>query len=597
MKKHHINTRLILVFISAITFLTACNPAGNQQSETKWMAEEIKSPELKTAVTELRSKIHNTYSGNSDSAIIYSRQLIDLFHKAEMPYNEFNEYLKLCELYNSRKHDDINALKCYAEALKIMIKNNGRENDRPYFYIDMGNMLYNNGLYSHANKTYLKAIDIAEVRKDSFAIAVGLNNLALIYRNQGKYDSAITYFRTSLRIRRDMKPQLHAQSYMYLAKVFSEANKPDSVLYYIKLSRDAVKKQLLLPDSSTSKTIIRDLQINDASLMANYYLKKNNLPAAIQSYNQVLETTQSAQDWIAATSASYSIADIYRLLSDNKQATHYAENAFKLSQKTKDYSYALKTASLLSQLYKQDANDEKQNFYLKQTVIYTDSLQREENSADTHAADLLLIATHIDETLSNYQQKLSSTRKVIKLQTVGLTTLSMALIGLMIFLYYARKKRQLLKEEYNKEINAVKEEKSKYESAKMQSDTNMANNIDLLEPLLISAMRINKVYTRQNLSLADLADILDTNTSYLSNLINKQFKSNFNDYINSYRIAEACEIFKSNDAHKLSIDQVADMVGFSSRRTFYLAFKKFTGLTPALYQNNLKNGQNNLPTD
>ena len=81
--------------------------------------------------------------------------------------------------------------------------------------------------------------------------------------------------------------------------------------------------------------------------------------------------------------------------------------------------------------------------------------------------------------------------------------------------------------------------------------------------------------------------MLDTNVNYLSQYINNQLQTNFNDYINSYRVKEACRIFKNDTIMKFTVDQVADMVGFSSRSTFYTTFKKFTGITPAFFQKNV----------
>lgn len=575
----------LLAFL--VLFFSACSSSNEHGYNKKWVAEEIKSPELKANINRLTSKMHTYYAINVDSSIYYSRQLIALYRNAGMPHNEFDEYIGLCEKYNSRKHDDINALNCYAEALKIMIKNNGVENDRPYIYIDMGNMLFNNGLYSQAITSYKKSINISQSQKDNFAVSVGFNNLGIVYRNQLKYDSAIFYFRTALQKRRNMQPQLYAQSYMYMARVFLLSNKLDSMLYYIKLARQSVNKQQLLNDSLTSKTIIRDVQIIDATLMAAYFQKTQNLKQALASYSKVLEITQMSHEWVTAISTAYSIAEIYDIQSNDKQAIRYAEITYNLAVKSSNYSYALKASSMLSMLYKRKYNEDKQNYYLKRIVIYTDSIHGKENAANTHTANLLLIATSVEEALNEYSKRLTSNNQVAMFQPVEFSVLLFILIGLMILLFTLRKRKQL-KGEHRKLLLSILDEKANVESLKSQSKRNLANAIDLLEPLLVSLMVKDKVFKNQNLTLSSLADMLDTNTSYLSNLINTQFKTNFNDYINSFRITEACEILKSPEANKLSIEQITDLVGFTSRRTFYLAFKKFTGVTPALYQKNFK---------
>jgi YesN/AraC family two-component response regulator len=100
-------------------------------------------------------------------------------------------------------------------------------------------------------------------------------------------------------------------------------------------------------------------------------------------------------------------------------------------------------------------------------------------------------------------------------------------------------------------------------------------------------MNNQKPYINPGLTLVELASMLGTNTAYLSQCINQTMKCNFHDYINSLRIKQACRIFQSETVRNLSIDQVADQVGFTSRSTFYFAFKKFTGITPAFYQKNV----------
>ncbi|MEI6853027.1 MAG: helix-turn-helix domain-containing protein, partial [Bacteroidota bacterium] len=80
------------------------------------------------------------------------------------------------------------------------------------------------------------------------------------------------------------------------------------------------------------------------------------------------------------------------------------------------------------------------------------------------------------------------------------------------------------------------------------------------------------------------AEVLQTNATYLSQVINQQYECNFNDYINQLRVNEAVLILKNDLDKKKTIDMISDMAGFSSKTTFYAAFKKFTGITPSFFQ-------------
>lgn len=97
-------------------------------------------------------------------------------------------------------------------------------------------------------------------------------------------------------------------------------------------------------------------------------------------------------------------------------------------------------------------------------------------------------------------------------------------------------------------------------------------------------MVVDRIYFDKDLSLVDLARKLDTNSSYLSSFINKNYKCNFTTYINLFRLREACVLLLSEEAEKLSIEQIADRVGFSSRTAFYVSFKKELKCSPARFR-------------
>jgi YesN/AraC family two-component response regulator len=105
---------------------------------------------------------------------------------------------------------------------------------------------------------------------------------------------------------------------------------------------------------------------------------------------------------------------------------------------------------------------------------------------------------------------------------------------------------------------------------------------NLLKQRLHEIMSNESLYKTSGLTLSYLAEKLETNKTYLSQAINREY-GNFNEYLNRYRIIEACRLIQNGLDPKFSIDHIYLKVGFSSRTTFYKAFKKFTGVSPSQF--------------
>lgn len=92
-----------------------------------------------------------------------------------------------------------------------------------------------------------------------------------------------------------------------------------------------------------------------------------------------------------------------------------------------------------------------------------------------------------------------------------------------------------------------------------------------------------KIYLRSRLSLEDLAEELKLPVRYVSHLINKYYQTNFNAYVNVYRIKEVRrKLGDPKEKHKTLL-AIALECGFNSKSTFNQVFKQQTGETPSGY--------------
>jgi len=101
---------------------------------------------------------------------------------------------------------------------------------------------------------------------------------------------------------------------------------------------------------------------------------------------------------------------------------------------------------------------------------------------------------------------------------------------------------------------------------------------------LADLMNANQLYLEPDLSLPQLAERMECSVNHLSQAINAGFGVSFYDYVNGYRVRQAADILCCGDTASNGILDVALAVGFNSTSTFYAAFKKITGQTPAQYR-------------
>jgi len=96
------------------------------------------------------------------------------------------------------------------------------------------------------------------------------------------------------------------------------------------------------------------------------------------------------------------------------------------------------------------------------------------------------------------------------------------------------------------------------------------------------------IYTDSTLNREKVAEKLGISPGYVSLIVNTITEDNFANYINKYRVEAVKEMISNSEYENYNLLAMGLESGFTSKTTFYKAFKKLTGQTPNEYKNNLK---------
>jgi AraC-like DNA-binding protein len=121
----------------------------------------------------------------------------------------------------------------------------------------------------------------------------------------------------------------------------------------------------------------------------------------------------------------------------------------------------------------------------------------------------------------------------------------------------------------------------KYAKSGMSPET-AQRYLEKLENLI----QTQKPYLVSDLTLPQLANMLDISPHNLSEILNTHRQTNFFDFINHYRMEVVKKKLSDPKTQHLNILAIAFDAGFNSKTSFNTFFKNHTGQTPSQYRHN-----------
>jgi len=106
---------------------------------------------------------------------------------------------------------------------------------------------------------------------------------------------------------------------------------------------------------------------------------------------------------------------------------------------------------------------------------------------------------------------------------------------------------------------------------------------------LLTFMNTEKPYLTPEITLLELSKQVSIPHRALSEIINNSLNQNFYDFINSYRIKESQRLFEKQENKNKTVLEILYAVGYNSKSSFNVAFKKYAGMTPSQFKKLHKN--------
>jgi ligand-binding sensor domain-containing protein/AraC-like DNA-binding protein len=193
--------------------------------------------------------------------------------------------------------------------------------------------------------------------------------------------------------------------------------------------------------------------------------------------------------------------------------------------------------------------------------------------------------------VSNNHLKWNETPKVIRIQVKrNWEQYSWLFYGLLLLLtvfvlyfVWLQKRRPKAKSAKPKKATAGKKDLPT-DSLPIQTDSEWAGLVKELNDF----MEQKALYKDKRLTKGQLANQMGWSETHLSNTLREALHVNFNDFINSFRVKEIKIRLNDPKSRDFTLLAIAEECGFNSKTSFYRIFKKFTGLTPSEYLDQLR---------
>ncbi|MEM6718056.1 MAG: helix-turn-helix domain-containing protein [Bacteroidota bacterium] len=554
-----------LFFLLTLIFCVLANAQITQQQLSSVSVDSLKNG-------------FNTYqTTNLETAKEYLKALLTRTEKGETSLKTYELLFRLSDMYMLLQKQD-SALYYIDIAIEKVEKNELLLSD----YVHMkGGIYYEFGDYTKAAEYYSKANEIAKQNNDLSKQADIANDIALIKTQIGDNIAALQLIKKNLSFYEKRIQQEGGDAYtdayvnalvsisdiytnLFIDKRKSDTKYLDSAQYYNTIAiaktlqhnydlRFAISLRLKgilhheegnieqsTIDLIKAEELFQQLKLPKRLLILYLYRGKNYY--ALKNFEKALSYFKKTETLIEETKADFpDLQELYILMAKSYEQKDDSENAIKYH----------------NLFHQHDARN--------------DDLKQQSQEKLYEKYDIVAFEDTIDS-LKNDLTK--STYKY----SIILGCMLLLVIG--IVLYYKRKQAQN-KKQFQKIIEEL-EFKNAKKSPQKKLNISQENISKILKGL--EEFEKNELFLKKNCSLNFVANKINTNSTYLSKVIQIHKQKKFIQYITDLRIDYALERLTNDKKFRAyNIKSIASELGYNSAESFSKDFKRRTKLYPSYY--------------
>lgn len=272
-----------------------------------------------------------------------------------------------------------------------------------------------------------------------------------------------------------------------------------------------------------------------------------------------------------------SLSDFYFKKEDFLKAIEYSQKILDAEKSNKNPRYRLFAYINLKDIYGSMKNKEEENTYLKLYTQLNDSINFVEKK------------TIIQQSRDQISKSDISNERSRKSFLLVVIIIVLIIAGGAWFLINQKNKTHHRR--YEDLMARMVSDKTKEGIRTIEAKSSVVITDETAKILLLKLEKFetSEKYLRKDLSLTWLANNLNTNTKYLSEVIKIYREHNFTGYINELRIHYIIKKLYENPIYReYKITYLAEECGYVTPRVFVNAFKQQTGFTPSYFVEQLK---------
>ena len=463
----------------------------------------------------------------------------------------------------------------YLDSVINLSKNAPIKNYPTVAYNSKAIYYHEKGDYKNALENYLQSNKFAEIEKNEQLIFLNTYSIGTIKRKIGEFDEALLLYRFCLSY---SKKDLSKNSYTYLltllamSNVFYELKEVDSAKYYNRLG---VKESLKQQD-------IEKYHHFSANQGIIHFIEKR-YETALDSLSKHTPYFEKNKDTMNLAYIYFYLGKLYDSKATKKEAVKYHKKIDSLFNPNSKYTKEFRESyEYLISYYKEENDLKKQLFYINK-LMYFDSI----SNANDNYLSIKIFKEYDIPKLKKEKAFIQSEMEKSNVKFKSIITLFTCIVlGLLFLLYYQFSKRKKYKKRFEEIINHIDNtSKVNLDKNKIDVPENIVNDI----LIKLYEFEKNKKFISNKITLNSLAKKLDTNTNYLSKVINHYKNTSFSNYLNNLKIEYIIAEIKVNPLlRKFTLNAIAKEAGFNNTESFSKAFFKLKGIKPSYFMKELE---------